>query len=80
MEMNAQAKQDFIREIIAHVQNDILAAVPNMPEEWDGHELRRFIADKFDHSAMTVGRKGFYGRDYRQRTRAYRNEVLVRNL
>jgi hypothetical protein len=78
--MTKAEKETFIRELIGNVQRDILAKVEAMPEEWDGHELRRFIADKFDESAMTVGRKGFYGKPYAKRTRDYRNEVLVRNL
>lgn len=78
--MNTIEKRRFVRELIANVQRDVLAKVPLMPEEWDGHELRRYIADKFDESAITVGRSGTHGHDYRARTRAYRNEVLVRNL
>lgn len=78
--MNAAAKRKFIRELIANIQRDVLKAVPNMPEHWDGHELRRYIADRFEESAFTVGRKGPYGRDYRKRTKDYRNEVLTRNL
>ncbi len=78
--MTEAQKETFVRELISNVQADILRRIPEMPDEWDGHELRRYIADKFDESAITVGRKGPYGRDYVARTRAYRNEVTVRNL
>ncbi len=78
--MNAAEKRRFIRDLIRNVQADILAKVEKMPEDWDGHELRRYVADTFDRSAMTVGRKGPYGKPYAKRTRDYRNEVIVRNL
>jgi hypothetical protein len=51
-----------------------------MPEEWDGHELRRYIADKFEEAVLTVGRSGPYGREHRKRFSKYRNTVLVNGL
>ena len=80
MSMEKAEKRRFILELINNVQADILANVGKMPEEWDGHELRRYVADKFDESAMTVGRKGPYGKPYARRTRDYRNTVIVNNL
>jgi hypothetical protein len=79
-EMNARDKRRFINELIRNVRTDILAKVSAMPDEWDGHELRRYIADKFEESVTTVGRAGHYGKPHRRRFRDYRNEVLVRNL
>lgn len=78
--MNVADKKLFIRELIANVQNDVLDAVAKMPDDWDGHELRRYIADKFEDSAITVGRKGHYGKPYARRFRDYQNTVLVNNL
>lgn len=78
--MNTADKQRFILELIENVQADILSKVSAMPEDWDGHELRRYIADRFEASAMTVGRKGPYGKPYARRHRDYKNEVIVRNL
>jgi hypothetical protein len=78
--MNRDAKEAFIVALICNVQADILAKVAQMPEDWDGHELRRYIADKFAESAMTVGRPGPYGKPYGKRYRAYKNAVIVRNL
>ena len=78
--MTKADKRKFMRELTRRVLDEALAKVAAMPDEWDGHELRRYLADKFDESAMTVGRKGPYGRDYRKRTRDYRNTVLVSNL
>lgn len=75
--MTPVEKRRFINELINNVRKDIFARIRDMPEEWDGHELRRYIADKFDQSAMTVG-KG--RKDYAARFREYKNAVLVRNL
>jgi hypothetical protein len=78
--MNQDAKQAFIVALIRNIQADILAKVPQMPEDWDGHELRRYIADKFAESSVTLGRPGPYGKPYGKRYRRYKNEVIVRNL
>jgi hypothetical protein len=72
--MTAAEKKRFIRDLIATVQKDVLAKVPAMPEEWDGHELRQYVADKFDGATSHLIFRG--GR----RKRDYENEVLVRNL
>lgn len=73
--MNAAMKKKIIRELIGNVQRDVLAKVPQMPEEWDGIEIRQYLADKFSESSLMMGRK-----DLLKRLRSYRNEVLVRNL
>lgn len=78
--MNRREKETFIYELINSVQLSVMQKVELMPEAWDGHELRRYIADKFAESAMTVGRPGQYGKPYAKRFRDYKNEVIVRNL
>lgn len=78
--MNKKQKQHFIRELTHNVMRDVLGAVPRMPDDWGGHELRAYIADKFKESVMTVGREGPYGRAYARQTRAYRAAVLERGL
>ncbi|NCX56251.1 MAG: hypothetical protein EBW87_03530 [Burkholderiaceae bacterium] len=69
--MDSDQKTKFIRDLTTSVVMDIIASVRKMPEEWDGHELRQFIADKFawNTTAMT-----------RSRMKDYKNEVVVRNL
>lgn len=69
------AKRRFIRELIGNVQAEILARVADMPESWDGHELRRYIADRFEDADMTMHRK-----EFRRRRKDYRSAVLERNL
>jgi hypothetical protein len=71
--MNAREKARFIRELSKALTAEMLAAIPKMPEEWDGHELRQYMADK---SAGVV----FSGTMPRKRLREYRNTRLVENF
>lgn len=71
--MNLREKIVFINTLISNVKRDIMSKVEDMPEEWDGHELRRYIADKFDDANL-------WKRMSMQRRRAYNNTVIVKNL
>jgi hypothetical protein len=73
--MTRKEKETFVHELVASVQANILANIDRVPEEWDGIELREWIADRF---ADQKWRHWQY--DTRPRLKAYRNEVLVRNL
>lgn len=73
--MDAAGKRKFIRELCNNVRDDLLKRVSDMPEEWDGHELRKLIADRFAEVVISDQMK-----TNRRRIRAYRNECLVRNL
>lgn len=77
--MNAAEKQLFIAMLCNRVRDSIIAKIERMPEEWDGHELRRLIADTFEHEAWTV-RKGSRDPAYRRRYRKYVNIRGVENL
>jgi hypothetical protein len=64
--MTLKEKRAFVRSLTNSVRNAILARTDAMPAEWDGHELRQFLADEF---AREVYRPTMTGR----RLRAYRN-------
>jgi len=72
--MTAADKKRFVRELFSSVQRTVLENVAKMPEEWDGHELRQYIADKFDGCISDFMHRGG------ARKRAYENEIVVRNL
>ena len=79
--MTPKDKRFFIRDLIGNVCNDILAKVDDMPDEWDGHELRRYIADRFEQASIGVlGRGRVRSSGATKRMRDYRNTVLERNL
>lgn len=73
--MTKAGKKRFIRDLIKNTQGTILANIDKMPNEWDGIELRQYIADKFSESIYVP----FTGNE-KMRRREYKNEVLVRNL
>ena len=73
--MNRADKERIIRGLIASVKKTVLENVARMPAEWDGFELRQYVADKFKESSPFS-----YDATLRTRAKNYRNEVLVRNL
>lgn len=71
--MTKSEKVKFIRSLVNAVRSEIIGKVPEMPEEWDGIELRQYIADRFSDSVIM-------GVMSPRRRRDYDNEILVRNL
>lgn len=70
--MTKAEKKRFIRELTAAVRDNLLKKVDDMPDEWDGHELRLLLAAKFEREARFDMP--------RRRKKDFDNEVLVRNL
>ena len=60
-------KRQFIRSLTGAISKAACAAVPQMPAEWDGHELRAVLSELF---AEEISPR--WGMD-RRRVRAYRN-------
>jgi hypothetical protein len=52
--MTRAEQKRFIRELIGSVQKTLLDNVSKVPAEWDGHEIRQWIADKFQESSYTL--------------------------
>ena len=73
-------RRNFIDELVNNVHSNIVEKLYSMPDDWDGHELRRYVADKFMDESSTLGCPGYRGRPYARRFRAYKNAVLVNNL
>ncbi len=71
--MNIKDKEIFIEDLISSVKNEILSKVDNMPEEWDGIELRQYISDCFKEVVFKDTLKG-------KRKKEYINTVIVNNL
>ncbi len=42
-----EGKRQFIRSLCRAVEASTLLAVPQMPDDWDGHELRLLLAQDF---------------------------------
>jgi hypothetical protein len=71
--MTKDEQQHFVNELIGNVAKDIEAHIRagDLPETWDGVELRQYIADKFDHATVYLPIA---------RRKKYNNHILVNNL
>ena len=70
--MTKQEKTNFINELVDGVKRIVLSKVEEMPESWDGHELRKYIKQTFAEVDFNT-LKG-------KRLKEYVNDVYVRNL
>ena len=69
-------KKRFIRQLAKSVTKEIIANIPKMPAEWDGAELRQYVADKYTDAATGWG--PMFGN--RKRMRDYRNTIATATL
>lgn len=69
--MNANEKAFFVNNLVNTVVDDVLEKIKKAPPEWDGHELRLYLAERFGREVVALGRK---------REREYHNTVAVQNL
>lgn len=72
MTRNEQAQ--FTSVLIDRVREEIAEKIESgkIPENWDGIELRRYIARKFEECVM--------GDMPRRRKTAFENDIIVNNL
>src|ERR1700722_4201502 len=73
-------KREVIRTFLNRVRDELLEEVPNMPEEWDGHELSWLVTEKFAYEQLTAKFACTDDAACRKRVRAFNNERLVRKL
>lgn len=75
--MNQEQKIAFIQNLTSSVAVELIKKVQDgrIPENWDGHELRELLADKF-----TAERSEPLSNKRSARYKAYRNAVLTNNL
>jgi hypothetical protein len=70
--VNKADKEKFVRSLCDSVRDDVLERVSVMPEEWNGIELRAYLAEKFSSESRLIHTQG-----YRRRLRDYRNVVAT---
>ncbi len=75
--MTPQEQQDFIDDLTRNVAGSIKKQIVagKIPANWDGHELRALLADKFGEWNTLKTDK-----TYRVRNKAYKNTCIVENL
>jgi len=79
--MNAKERTDFILDLIASVRNDIcVEKVEHMPDHWDGEELRRYVADRFEAETNILARGRVRQNGATKRLAAYHAAVILRGL
>lgn len=63
--MNKEQKTLFINNFLDSMKEAILGDVPKMPEEWDGFEIRAYIARAFasEQAKMRASRKAKFNND-----------------
>ncbi len=71
--LTKEEKIKFIEDILDIMRESLLKKVDKMPEEWDGYELRRLIADYAEEKIA-------YFEMNKPRLRAYDNTRIVRNI
>lgn len=69
--MTPEQQREFVSDLTLAVRTKILNA--DIPPEWNGIELRQYIADQFADCVIS-------GTMDRTRLRNYRNTILTRNL
>jgi hypothetical protein len=72
--MTLEEKTQFVEDLITSVKKSILEKLPKAPGEWDGHELRQYIADCFKEQRGDLLKAGT------TRFRRYVNAVAANNL
>ena len=68
--MTREEKQKFIEGHIKAVKERILKRVDNLPENWEGFELKLYIGDHFRMSKAVL----------EKRRKNYENDVIINNL
>lgn len=77
--MERHKQRNLVDQLIFNIAGEVRGRIDmgDVPEDWDGHELRQWLANKFNDSA----RMSDCMRDKRsKRRRDFDNEVIVRNL
>jgi len=72
-EMNLNRKIKFVAEVMEELHEGLNEKLKELPEEWDGLELREWIKDYYENNFA-------YLRMSLARKRAYCNECRVRDL
>lgn len=72
--MDKGAKIEFIDGALESLKDRIIEKVESMPDEWDGWELRQYIADKASELIWTSMQTD------KRRKKEYHNTVLINNL
>jgi hypothetical protein len=71
--MTKTEKRKFIKDCLKGLEKTLLDRLSHVPEGWDGHELRHWIADRAKSELAYVPLNKIRKADYE-------NDVIVENL
>jgi hypothetical protein len=77
--MNKTQQKKFVRDLSTSIVQECLGKIRDgqVPENWDGHELRCWLADKFEDAAsMSIIRK----EPRSKAAKEYRNTIATTTL
>lgn len=77
--MIKNAQISFVNELCMRMALEIATKIDDgeIPEEWDGHELRALIADK---AIANASRSTVRANPRHARAKAYKNTILTTNI
>lgn len=78
--MNAVDRKNFVEVLIGSVLHDVIVAADKMPDDWDGEELRRYVADKFEEQVNLLARGRVRANGCTKRLADYHATVILRGL
>jgi len=75
-EMTKREKISFVRAITKSIANELIEKIKSgkVPAEWNGHQLRFLLADKFEHERTSLMRRD------RKARKSYWSDVYNNNL
>ena len=78
--MNKQEQTAFIEIFINSMKVSILDKVEKLPDNWDGFELRHYIAQKFEAENLLSRNKKGLSNVHKARRRECENDIIINNL
>jgi hypothetical protein len=78
--MTKQEQTKLIKSFLNSMKKDILDKVEKLPENWDGWEIKHWIAEKFDSEDLLSRNKNQLSSVKKWKRRECENDILINNL
>lgn len=78
--MNKQEQIKLIKSFLNSMKKDLLDKVEKLPENWDGWEIKHWIAEKFDSEDLLSRNKNQLSSVKKWKRRECENDILINNL
>ena len=80
--MSLKDQQELLNNFIENVKSEMNAQleIGKIPEEWNGFELRHYVAWKFNEQDHMSKSRCTYDKKLAKRRRECENDIIVKNL